>query len=74
VRPDYDLSGLEVSQADLWLCFQDGAIRGEIAADQEKRLGFSLAGGNGLEEICGLFAQPVSPESIGPCPDSPWKH
>jgi len=74
MRPDYDLSGLETSQADLWLFLQAGAIRDEIGADQEKRLGFSLRGGNGLEEICGLFAQPVSPALRCPCPDSPWKH
>jgi len=68
MRPDYDLSGLETSQADLWLFFQADAIRAEILDGQAKRQGFTLCGGSGLEELCGLFTQAVSP---GGLPASP---
>jgi len=74
MRPDYDLSGLEPSQADLWVFFQTDAIRAEIGADQAKRQGFTLCGGSGLEELCGLFAQPVSPALMRPYVASLWMH
>jgi len=80
MRPDYDLSGLETSQADLWLFLQAGAIRDEIAADQAKRQGFTLFGGGELEELFDCFPQPpspaASPESPALCPYavSLWVH
>jgi len=37
MTPDYDLSDLETSQADLWLRLQVEAIRAQILADQAKR-------------------------------------
>jgi hypothetical protein len=64
MRPDYDLSGLETSQADLWLSFQADAIRAEILDGQAKRQGFTLFGGSELEELCGLFTQAVSPAAL----------
>lgn len=44
--PDYDLSSLQTSQADLWLYLQVDAILGQIKADQAERLGFALAQGD----------------------------
>ena len=64
MRPDYDLSGLEPFQADLWVFFQTEVIRAEISAGQAKRQGFTLWGGSELEELCGLFTQPVSPAAL----------
>ena len=43
MAPDYDLSNLPTSQADLWICLQVDAIFGQIMADQAERLGFPLA-------------------------------
>jgi hypothetical protein len=37
MTPDYDLSDLETSQAELWLCLQVEFIRAQILADQAKR-------------------------------------
>ncbi len=81
MRPDYDLSGLEPFQADLWVFLQADAIRAEIRADQAKRQGFTLCAGSELEELRGLFTQPASPAALpGPtalvCPYavSLWMH
>jgi hypothetical protein len=74
MRPDHDLSGLAISQADLWLSLQAGAIRAEILVTQAKRQGFTLCGGSGLEELCGLFTQPVSPALRCPYVASVWMH
>ena len=46
MAPDYDLSNLETSQADLWIYLQFDAIFGQIMADQAERLGFPLAQGD----------------------------
>jgi hypothetical protein len=64
MRPDYDLSGLAISQADLWLFLQADAIRAEILLGQARRQGFTLCGGSGLEELSGLFTQPVYPGGL----------
>jgi hypothetical protein len=47
MTPDYDLSNLPTSQADLWMHLQVDAILGQILADQAERLGFPLALGAG---------------------------
>ena len=46
MAPDYDLSNLETSQADLWICLQFDAIFGQIMADQAERLGFAPVEGD----------------------------
>lgn len=43
MTPDYDLSNLPTSQADLWINLQVDAILGQILADQAERLGFPIA-------------------------------
>jgi len=48
MAPDYDLSNLPASQADLWICLQVDAIFGQIMADQAERLGFPLVQGAAL--------------------------
>jgi len=45
---DYDLSSLPTDQAELWICLQADAIRGQIMAAQAERLGFPLALGHRL--------------------------
>ena len=47
MTPDYDLSNLPTSQADVWIYLQVDAILGQILADQAERLGFPLALGAG---------------------------
>jgi len=47
MTPDYDLSNLPTSQADVWINLQVDAILGQILADQAERLGFPLALGAG---------------------------
>ena len=42
---DHDLSSLPIDQAELWICLQTDAIRGQIMADQAERLGFLLVVG-----------------------------
>lgn len=81
MTPDYDLSGLEAPQADLWLFRKANTIRDEIVAHQAKRQGFTLFGGGELEELFDCFAQPssstASPESpafICPYSVSLWTH
>jgi|SRR5579871_5542959 len=37
MKPDYDLSDLETSQADLWLFLRVDAIYAQIVADQAER-------------------------------------
>jgi hypothetical protein len=61
VRPDYDLSGLEAPQADLWLFRKANTIRDEIVIHQVKRQGFTLFAGGELEELFDCFTQPSSP-------------
>ena len=48
MTPDYDLSNLPTSQADLWIYLQVDAILGQILTDQAERLGFPLALGAGF--------------------------
>ncbi len=43
MTPDYDLSNLPSSQADLLIHLQVDAILRQILADHAKRLGFPLA-------------------------------
>jgi hypothetical protein len=43
MTPDYDLSNLSTSRADLWINLQVDAILGQILADQAERLGFPFA-------------------------------
>jgi len=68
VAPDYDLSGLEASKADLWLFLNAHAIRDEIVTHQAKRQGFALCGGGELEELFDLFPQPASPAALSGSP------
>jgi len=58
MTPDYDLSNLEASQADLWLFLRVGAIRAEILAEQAKRLALPLALGR-----CALAAITEKPQA-----------
>ena len=58
MTPDYDLSNLETSQADLWLFLRVGAIRAEILAEQAKRLALPLALGR-----CALAAITEKPQA-----------
>lgn len=74
MRPDYDLSGLEASKADLWLFLNAGAIRDEIVTHQAKRQGFTLFGGGELEELFDCFTQPSSPAVMCPYAVSLWVH
>ena len=48
MAPDYDLSKLPTSEADLWIYLQADAIYGQIMADQAERLGFPLALGDSI--------------------------
>lgn len=59
MTPDYDLSNLPTSQADLWIFLQVDAILGQILADQAERLGFPLALG-----ICTVAALTEKPQAI----------
>ena len=59
MTPDYDLSNLPTSQADLWIYLQVDAILGEIMADQAERLGFPLA----LSD-CAVAALTEKPQAI----------
>ena len=59
MTPDYDLSNLPSSEADLWICLQVDAILGQILADQAERLGFSLARGD-----CTVAALTEKPQAI----------
>jgi hypothetical protein len=81
MRPDYDLSGLEPFQADLWVFFQADAIRTEILHDQANRQGFKWCAGTDLKELRGFFTESVSaaelPKSAGlicPYTVSLWVH
>jgi len=58
MTPDYDLSNLETSQADLWLFLRVGAIRAEILADRAKRPAWPLALG-----ICAVAAITEEPQA-----------
>ena len=68
MRPDYDLSGLEAFQADLWVSIQERAILDEIRVEQAKRQGYTLFGRGELEELRGLSTQPISAAAL---PGSP---
>ncbi|MGD1102201.1 MAG: hypothetical protein ABSA59_09055 [Terriglobia bacterium] len=57
--PDYDLSNLQTSQADLWIYLQVDAIFGQIMADQAERLGSPLARGD-----CIVSAMTEKPQAI----------
>ena len=59
MTPDYDLSKLQSSQADLWIYLQVDAIYGQIMADQAERLGFPLALGQ-----CIVSAMAEKPQAI----------
>ena len=59
MAPDYDLSNLPTSQADLWICLQVDAIFGQILSDQVGRLGFPLALGG-----CIVAALTGKPQAI----------
>ena len=59
MAPDYDLSNLPTSQADLWISLQADAILGQILAEQAERLGFPLALGN-----CTVAALTEKPQAI----------
>jgi hypothetical protein len=59
MAPDYDLSNLETSQADLWICLQVNAIFSQIMADQAERLGFPLVVGD-----CIVSAVTEKPQAI----------
>ncbi len=59
MTPDYDLSKLPTSQADLWIYLQVDAILGQILADQAERLGFPLALGD-----CTVAALTEKPQAI----------
>jgi len=48
MAPDFDLSNLPVSDADLWICLQADNIFGQIMADQAERLGFPPALGDSI--------------------------
>jgi len=81
MTPDYDLSGLEEPQVDLWLFRKANTIRDEIVAHQAKRQGFTLFGGGELEELFDCFPQssspaasPGSPALICPYAVSLWVH
>jgi hypothetical protein len=43
MAPDYDLSSLGTSQADLWIYLRFDAIFGQITLGQAERLGFPPA-------------------------------
>jgi hypothetical protein len=59
MAPDFDLSNLPISQVDVWLFLQIGDIRGQIMADQAKRVGFPLALGEFI-----VSAVTVKPQAI----------
>jgi hypothetical protein len=48
MAPDYDLSKLPASEADLWIYLQADVICGQIMADQAERLGLPLARGHSI--------------------------
>ncbi len=56
MAPDYDLSKLPVSDADLWIYLQADTICGQIMADQSERLGFPLGLGDTI--ISAMTAKP----------------
>jgi hypothetical protein len=59
MAPDYDLSKLPASEADLRIYLQADAIYGQIMADQAERLGFPLALGD-----CIVSAITAKPQGI----------
>ena len=48
MSPDFDLSNLPTSDADLWICLQADTIFGQIMAEQAARLGFAPALGDSI--------------------------
>jgi hypothetical protein len=59
MAPDYDLSNLPTSQAELWICLQVDAILRQILAEQAGRLGYPLALGD-----CTVAALTEKPQVI----------
>jgi hypothetical protein len=59
MAPDYDLSKLPASDADLWIWLQADVIFGQIMANQAERLGFPLVLGE-----CIVSATTTKPEAI----------
>jgi len=59
MAPDYDLSKLPASDAELWICLQADIIVGQIMADQAARLGFPPALGH-----CIVSAMTEMPQAI----------
>jgi hypothetical protein len=59
MAPDYDLSHLPNSQADLWIYLHVDTILGQIMADQAARLGFLLALGHSI-----VWAMTEKPQAI----------
>jgi hypothetical protein len=56
MAPDYDLSKLPTSEAELWIYLQVDAICGQIMADQAERLGFPLTLGGSI--VSAMTAKP----------------
>jgi hypothetical protein len=59
MAPDYDLSKLPASEADLWIYLQADVIIGQIMANQAERLGFPRALGKRI-----ISAMTVKPQAI----------
>jgi hypothetical protein len=51
MAPDYDLSKLPASDADLWIYLQADTICGQIMADQAARLGFPPSLGDCIASV-----------------------
>ena len=51
MTPDYDLSKLPASDADLWIYLQSDVIFSQIMADQAIRLGFPVALGTRIVAV-----------------------
>jgi hypothetical protein len=51
MTPDYDLTNLQIDQADLWIYLQVDAILAELLADQPERRASPLALGDG-PQLC----------------------
>jgi hypothetical protein len=59
MAPDYDLSKLPATDADLWICLQADVIIGQIMANQAERLGFPPTLGKRI-----VSAMTTKPEAI----------
>ncbi len=58
---DYDLSNLPTDQAEVWICLQADAIRGQIMAAQADRLGFPLISGHRIVSAMTQKQQAIFP-------------